>query len=135
MIHQFRNRKDFNIMTKKEISQNFLRLASKGESREAFQLYVGNDFKHHNAYFKGDGHTLMIAMEESARKNPNKIFEIQRALEDGDLVAVHSRVQQAQGDLEIAVIHIFRFDKDKIVELWDFGQPVTSDIVNENGMF
>lgn len=122
-------------MTKKEISQNFLRLASKGESREAFQLYVGNDFKHHNAYFKGDGHTLMIAMEESARKNPNKIFEIQRALEDGDLVAVHSRVQQAQGDLEIAVIHIFRFDKDKIVELWDFGQPVTSDIVNENGMF
>jgi len=106
-----------------------------GNAEEAFQRYAGNDFKHHNAYFKGDGHTLMIAMEDAARKNPNKIFEIQRALEDGDLVAVHSRVQQTQGDQEIAVIHIFRFDKDKIVELWDFGQAVSIDIVNENGMF
>lgn len=122
-------------MTKKEIAQNFLRLAAKGESREAFELYVADNFKHHNAYFKGDGNTLMTAMEENAIKNPNKIFEIQRALEDGDLVAVHSRVQLTQGDLEIAVIHIFQFDKDKIVELWDFGQAVTTDIVNENGMF
>lgn len=88
-----------------------------------------------NAYFKGDGHTLMTAMEESARNNPNKIFEIQRALEDADLVAVHSRVQQTKNDLEIAVIHIFRFDKDKIVELWDFGQAIPTDTVNENGMF
>jgi predicted SnoaL-like aldol condensation-catalyzing enzyme len=122
-------------MKKKEIAQDFLRLAAKGESREAFELYVADNFKHHNAYFKGDRNTLMTAMEENAIKNPNKIFEIQRALEDGDLVAVHSRVQLTQGDLEIAVIHIFRFDKDKIVELWDFGQTVTTDMVNENGMF
>ena len=35
----------------------------------------------------------MIAMEEIAAKNPNKVLEIQRALEDGDLGAVHSRVK------------------------------------------
>jgi predicted SnoaL-like aldol condensation-catalyzing enzyme len=122
-------------MTKKEIAQKFLRLTSKGESREAFQLFVGNNFKHHNIHFKGDGHTLMLAMEENAKKNPNKIFEIQRALEDGDLVAVHSRVQLTQGSQEIALIHIFRFEKDKIIELWDFGQPASADTVNENGMF
>jgi predicted SnoaL-like aldol condensation-catalyzing enzyme len=122
-------------MIKKEIAQDFLRLAAKGESREAFELYVADNFKHHNAYFKGDRNTLMTAMEVNAIKNPNKIFEIQRALEDGELVAVHSRVQLTQGDLEIALIHIFRFDKDKIVELWDFGQTVTTDMVNENGMF
>jgi len=123
-------------MTKKEIAQNFLKLASKGEGREAFQLYVADKFKHHNAYFKGDRHTLMTAMEENAITNPNKIFEIQRALEDGDLVAVHSRVEQAGENGWVgAVMHIFRFDNDKIVELWDFGQAVPADIVNENGMF
>lgn len=122
-------------MTKKEIAQDFLKLASKGQSRKAFGLYVADTFKHHNAYFKGDRHTLMTAMEENAVKNPNKNFEIQRALEDGDLVAVHSRVQLQQGNLELAVIHIFKFDQDKIVELWDFGQPVPADMVNENGMF
>jgi predicted SnoaL-like aldol condensation-catalyzing enzyme len=122
-------------MTKKEKAQDFLRLASKGQSREAFQLYVGENFKHHNVYFKGDGLTLMTAMEEAAKKNPDKIFEIQRALEDENLVAVHSHVRQTPNDLGVAVIHIFRFDQDKIVELWDFGQAVPADTVNENGMF
>jgi predicted SnoaL-like aldol condensation-catalyzing enzyme len=56
-------------------------------------------------------------------------------LEDGNLVAVHSRVQLKHGDIEIAVIHIFKFEHNKIVELWDFGQAVPTDIVNENGMF
>jgi len=123
------------FMTKKEIAQNFLKLTAKGDSRTAFQLYVADNFNHHNAFFKGDRNTLMTAMEENAVINPNKVFEIQRALEDGDLVAVHSRVQLAQGDIEISVIHIFKFDQDKIIELWDFGQVVPAGIVNENGMF
>ena len=122
-------------MTKKETAQDFLKLAAKGQSRKAFELYVANTFKHHNAYFNGDRQTLMTAMEENAAQNPNKIFEIKRALEDGDLVAVHSLVQLQQGNTEMAVIHIFKFDQDKIVELRDFGQPVPVDIVNKNGMF
>ena len=122
-------------MKKKDIAQNFLTLAAKGNSRKAFQLYVADNFRHHNAFFKGDRNSMMTAMEENAVKNPNKIIEIQRALEDGDLVAVHSRVQQKLGDIELAVIHIFKFDQEKIVEFWDFGQAVPADIVNENGMF
>ncbi|MFZ1514413.1 MAG: hypothetical protein WAT21_03380 [Saprospiraceae bacterium] len=72
-------------MTKKEIAQDFLTLAARGQSRKAFELYVADHFKHHNAYFKGDGNTLMTAMEENAQNNSNKIFEIQRALEDENL--------------------------------------------------
>ncbi len=122
-------------MTKKEIAEDFLRLASKGEAQKAFQLYVGNNFKHHNAYFKGDEHTLMTAMDENAVKNPNKIFEIKKILEDGDLVSTYSRVQMTQGNLTIAVAHIFRFENNKIVELWDIGQAAPAETVNENGMF
>ena len=123
------------FVTKKEIAQNFLTLASKGEAQKAFQLYVGHNFIHHNAYFKGDQHTLIAAMEQDAKNNPGKIFEIQRALEDAELVAVHSRIQQSPNDEEFAVIHILRFDMDKIVEIWDIGQVVPANMVNENGMF
>jgi len=123
------------MKTKKEIAQDFLQLSSKGDSRTAFELYVDQHFKHHNIYFKGDRETLMLAMEENARENPDKVLEIQRTLEDGDLVAVHSKVQMNKGGAEIALIHIFRFIDDKIVELWDFGQPVPPNPVNENGMF
>ena len=87
-------------MTKKEIITHFLHLSAKGQSREAFELYVAPDFIHHNAYFKGDRNTLMLAMEENAIQNPNKIFEIQRILEDEHLVAVHSRIQLQQNNLE-----------------------------------
>jgi len=121
--------------TKKEMAQHFLKLSSEGKSREAFKLYVGQDFKHHNVYFKGDANTLMIAIEEDAKVNPNKIFEIQRALEDGDLVAIHSRFKQKPNDTDWAVIHIFCFEKDKIVELWDFAQAAPAEMINENGMF
>lgn len=124
-------------MTKKEIAQDFLILASGGQPQKAFELYVADNFKHHNAFYKGDRQTLMLAMEEAHHQRPNKVFEIQRALEDGDLVAVHSRVQQAgKNGWEGAVMHIFRFDNNnKVVELWDFGQSVPDEQINENGMF
>lgn len=123
-------------MTKKEIATDFLKLASSGQPRKAFELYVSDHFKHHNAYFKGDRQTLMLAMEEAHKQTPNKVFEIQRALEDGNLVAVHSSVEQAGENGWVgAVIHIFRFDNEKIVELWDFGQSVPEEMINENGMF
>lgn len=122
-------------VSKKEIAKKFLTLCAKGKSQEAFNIYVDKKFKHHNAYFKGDAETLMLAMEENAKKNPNKIFKIKHALEDGNLVAVHSQVKQNPTELGAVVMHIFRFEADKIVELWDFGQPLPENIINENGMF
>lgn len=122
-------------MTKKYIAQEFLKLAANGHSHEAFRLYVGKNFKHHNAYFKGDAQTLMLAMDESSRKNPYKTFKIHHALRDGDMVAVHSHVKQNSTDLGTAVVHLFKFESDKIIELWDLGQSIPKDIKNENGMF
>ena len=92
----------------KQIATDFLMLASKGNSKEAFSKYVSKNFKHHNTYFKGDGESLMIAMEDNAMKNPNKVFDIKRSLQDGDLVATHSYVRQKPGDPGAAVVDIFR---------------------------
>jgi predicted SnoaL-like aldol condensation-catalyzing enzyme len=124
-----------NSLNNKERAMDFLHLASSGQVRQAYQKYVGPGFRHHNPYFKGDAESLMVAMEENAVKNPNKVFEIKRALQEGDLVAVHSRVRQNRDDAGAAVVHIFKFDGNVISELWDVGQPVKTDSPNENGMF
>ena len=77
----------------------------------------------------------MFAMEEDAIKNPGKKLEIKLALEDGDLVTTYSHLQQNPGDQGIAVVHIFRFEDNRIVEMWDIALVVPEDSPNENGMF
>ncbi|MGF9908635.1 nuclear transport factor 2 family protein [Brevibacillus porteri] len=119
----------------KENAVSFLKLVASGNVREAYQRYTGPNFRHHNPFFRGDAHSLMLAMEENAAKNPHKILEVKRAIEEGDIVAVHSHVKQNQEDLGGAVVHIFRFQNDQIVEFWDVGQPIPDDSPNENGMF
>jgi len=38
-------------------------------------------------------------------------------------------------DRGAAVVHIFRFEDDRIVELWDLGQAIPQDSPNRHGMF
>jgi len=119
----------------REFALSFLRAASSGSVREAYQKYVAPDFRHHNPYFAGDAESLMRGMEENAAKFPDKVLDIKRALEDGGFVAVHSHVRLKPGDLGVALVHLFRFQGDRIVELWDLGQPVPEGSPNKNGMF
>jgi predicted SnoaL-like aldol condensation-catalyzing enzyme len=119
----------------KDAAVSFLRLVASGKVREAYQKYVAPNLRHHNPFFRGDATSLTIAMDENAAKNPNKVLEIQRALEDGDLVAVHTRVRQKPGELGAAAVHIFKFQGDRVVELWDVGQPAPENSPNENSMF
>jgi predicted SnoaL-like aldol condensation-catalyzing enzyme len=120
---------------RKKAAIEFLRLSASGQVRKAYRSYVGPGFRHHNPYFRGDAETLIAAMEENAAQNPNKVLEVLRVLEDGNLVAVHSRVRLKPDDLGMGLVHIFRFEGDRIVELWDIGQPVPEDSPNEHGMF
>lgn len=118
-----------------EAASDFLRLVASGRIREAYSKYVGASFRHHNPFFHGDAESLMVAMEEDAAANPNKVLEVQRILRDGNLVAVHSWVRQRPSDLGASIVHIFRFEGDLIAELWDVGQAVPEDSPNEHGMF
>jgi len=119
----------------KDAAIEFLRLVAAGKVREAFQEHVGAGFRHHNPFFRGDAAALMAAMEQNAAKNPDMLLEIQSAIEEGDRVAVHSRIRQNPEDRGGAVVHVFRFEGDEIVELWDIGQAVPEKSVNDNGMF
>lgn len=114
---------------------SFLKLASGADVRRAFALYVAPNFKHHNPYFRGDAEALATAMEENVKDFPEKKFNVERVLADDDLVAVHSRVQLKSDMPEMSLVHIFRFEGDRIAELWDIGMPTPDKLINENGMF
>ena len=121
--------------TRKQAAVSFLKLAASGNVNEAYGSYVSQNFRHHNPYFRGDAESLKAGMADAAAKFPNTTLEVQHAWEEGDLVAVHSRVQHESNQPEIAVVHIFRFAGDRIAELWDVGQEAPRDSPNENGMF
>lgn len=122
-------------MTQKEISTEFLTKCASGNPKEAFKLYVGENFKHHNPYFKGDAESLESAMQQSSRESPNKLFEIMLAIQENNIVSVHSHIVQENNDIEFSVVHILRFKNKKIVEVWDIIQNVPEELINENGMF
>jgi predicted SnoaL-like aldol condensation-catalyzing enzyme len=120
----------------KEAAINFLQLVASAKTvRKAYQEYAAVDFRHHNIGFKGDAESLMLAMEENAAANPQKALEIKHAIQEGDLVAVHSHVKLNPADHGFSLVHIFRFENKRIVELWDMGMAVPPEMVNENGMF
>lgn len=119
----------------KEAASEFLRQAATGDVQRAFDAYVDTGFRHHNPYFRGDAKSLAAAMQENAAEHPDKILEIEHVIEEGDLVAVHSRVRLKPDARDVALVHIFRFEGDRVVELWDISQPMPENSPNENGMF
>jgi len=74
-------------------------------------------------------------MEENEAQFPNKIFKVHHVLEDGDLVAAHSHLRMKPDEPANSVVHIFRFENDRIAELWDIGQLISQDSPNANGPF
>ncbi|WP_097157999.1 nuclear transport factor 2 family protein [Bacillus oleivorans] len=119
----------------KEMAVSFLQLVASGNIREAYERYISPDFRHHNPYFRGDRDSLMQAMEENEVQSPDKMLEVKQAIQEKDTVVVYSHIRQNPDDLGAAVVHIFRFHDNQIVELWDVGQAIPEDSPNENGMF
>ena len=120
--------------TNKQIAISFLKNAASGKLDEAYSSVSAN-FRHHNPYFKGDAESLKAGMAEAHQKFPNTALEVQHTFEEGDLVAVHSRVRHSADTPEIAVVHILRFEDERIAEMWDVGMEAPKDSPNENGMF
>jgi|SRR5262245_1071419 len=120
--------------SKKEIAIDFLKQAASGKLDEAYDK-VKPSFRHHNPYFAGDAESLKAGMAEAHQQFPNTTLEVQNAWEDGDMVAIHSRVSHAADQPDISVVHMFRFEGDRIAELWDVGMEAPKESPNENGLF
>ena len=93
-------------------------------------------FVHPNQYFKGDRQSRLTAMQEASKTHPNRSIDIRHVHEGGDTVITHSLVTRQNPQAEkIAVVHIFRFEADRVAELWDVGREISKDSPNQNRMF
>ncbi len=120
-------------MSQQRKAVEFLQMCAMQSPAEAFAKFVNSNFKHHNQYFPGDRDSLMNAMIEADKAYPNKSFTIKQVYETDDRVAVFSHV--VKETMDIAVVHMFRFENDKISEMWDLGQIIDKNSPNKNGMF
>jgi predicted SnoaL-like aldol condensation-catalyzing enzyme len=122
-------------MDNRDIALEFLQMCARGEVRAAYERHVAEEFVHHNAWFPGDRESLLLAMEQSAAREPNKSFEPRQVVDGGDRIAVLSQLVRADAGTGIAVVHILRFERGRIVEMWDLGQEIPKDSPNALGMF
>lgn len=123
------------MMTNKAIALQFLDLVTKGHIDEAYERYVDMEGKHHNTFYPAGFPVLQKGMEENHLQFPNKQFTVKHALADGDMVVSHSHLAFNEGEAGMVVVHIFRFVNGKIVELWDCGQAIPSEMPNTDGVF
>lgn len=119
----------------KAAALEFLRLVTSGHVRQAYDDHVGPTFKHHNPYFPQGAAALMGGMEANAKEMPNKVFQVLRAIAEGELVFVHSSLRMKATEPAMAVVHIFRFERGQVLELWDIAQLAPASSPNEDGMF
>ncbi len=126
---------DSKTRARRQAATHFLQLVVAGEIDEAYRRHVDLDGKHHNPFFAEGFPMLKKAMIENHVQFPSKQLLVKNVLSDGDLVAVHSQIVLRQGEPSIATVHLFRFSGDKIVEMWDVGQPVPADSPNQDGAF
>lgn len=119
----------------KDKAVNYLQMIVAGQIDEAYEKHTSPEMRHHNPYFPGDRESLKQAMKENDGMSPNKTLDVKQTIEEGEMVMVFSHIKQNPEDLGAAVIHIFRFQEGKIIEMWDVGQPVPEESPNENGMF
>jgi|SRR5690606_53890 len=122
-------------MTNKEKALDFLNRVVKGDIDQAYTEYVDMSGKHHNVHTPAGFPALAQGMKDSDLQFPNKQFKTFFALEEGDKVAVYSSVILKPKELEVAVVHVFRFVDDKIVEMWDVGMILPEDMPNTDGAF
>jgi predicted SnoaL-like aldol condensation-catalyzing enzyme len=124
-----------NLEAHKESALDFLQLVVAGNINEAYNNYVNMHGKHHNVYYSAEFASLKQGMIENHVQFPNKRLMVKNVVGERNLVAVHSNIILKPGEPGIAVVHIFRFEGGKIVEMWDVGQPIPIDSPNRLGAF
>jgi predicted SnoaL-like aldol condensation-catalyzing enzyme len=126
---------DSTIRARKEAAVDFLQLVVAGRIAEAYGKHVEMGGKHHNPFFPAGFPALQEAMIENHALYPHKEYTVRNVLGDGDLVAVHGRIVLRPGEPGVTAVHLFRFAGERIVEMWDCGQPVPKDSPNADGAF
>ena len=128
-------------MDHKQIAIAFINLGLTGKFSDGLKYFLPS-CKTHNPYISRNIETLIQAMDgtnkEGKGQYPNAEFTIKQAIEEKDLVALHTelfndKTKPDQGSLR--QMQLFSFERDKLVEYWDITQQVTPNMPNAVGAF
>lgn len=120
--------------TRKAAAEQFLTMVCTDVER-AYAQFAAPGFRHHNVHFKGSASALKAGMIENLRQYPAKKLDVKRSVEEGDFVVVMSHVRLEPNTPGYSLMHMFRFEGDRIAELWDVAQEIPANPANENGPF
>ncbi|KAF1043985.1 MAG: hypothetical protein GAK35_01953 [Herbaspirillum frisingense] len=102
----------------------------------AAQRYIADGYRQHNPRVANGRAAFVAAFTQIFARSPQRHSTVHKAIADGDLVALHVHTVTGPEDKGMAIVDIFRFDKDgKIIEHWDVMQPVPETTASGNGMF
>ncbi len=118
-------------MSLKDIAHDFLHMIMVWAIEEAYAKHLASDFRHHNQYTPWDTAALKQGMIENHENFPTKEYILHQIIAQDDKVVVHG-LMKLNDNLQVAVVHIFRFEWDKIAELWDIWQLIDANSPNEN---
>ena len=120
-------------MTISDIAHNYLYMIMRWEIEQAYAAYLAPHFRHHNQYTSWDTASLKQGMIENHENFPTKEYTLHQTIVQGDKVVTHGLLKLNE-HVQVAVVHIFRFEGDKIVELWDVWQVIEANSPNGNGI-
>lgn len=123
-------------LTNTQKAINFYELAFNGNPKEAVEIYVGNEYIQHNPAVQ-DGKTGFIDyFTRMYEEYPLKSVRFLRAIEQENMVALHTHQIWGEPDNnEYVTMDFFRFEDGKIVEHWDSIQEVVYDTKSGREMF
>ena len=123
------------MSTNKENAIAFYKMAYEGNPKQAIAHYVGNEYIQHNPAVEDGKQGFIDYFEKMQREYPQKSIEFVRAIEEGNIVALHTH-QTWPGNDQYITMDFFKFDDNgKIVEHWDAIQKIPEQSQNGNAMF
>ncbi|QGN32219.1 nuclear transport factor 2 family protein [Microlunatus sp. Gsoil 973] len=119
----------------KQAVREFYEYAINRKDFTAARSLIGDRYTQHNPRIADGVDGLESFIDELRTRFPYLRAEVKQLYADGDVVIGHVHGIRVPGQAGTAIIDIFRFDEDKIVEHWDVMQPLPDRSANPNGMF
>jgi predicted SnoaL-like aldol condensation-catalyzing enzyme len=110
---------------------------SPSEKRVLMSRCINRDeYIQHSATVPDGFEGLMSLVEAFDNEFSAYGVSVKRMIAEGDFVVAHCHYTYGRpDDLGSAIVEIFRFEGDLMVEHWDVIQPVPRESLNTNGMF
>jgi predicted SnoaL-like aldol condensation-catalyzing enzyme len=118
----------------KAIATAFYEAALNNHNYEDAAQYMGVTYTQHNPNAQDDKQGFADFLAWLRENHPLSRGIIKRIWADGDYVIMHVLERRHPDDRGDAVVDIFRFDGDKIVEHWDVTQSIPEKLAHSNGM-